>query len=275
MPVSISSIRAYDKDKEVTLNLSTLIIYFTGTGNSLMVAKAIAVELEDAEVVPISRLRIDTAYDRLGLVFPVYWGGLPLLVQGVLPALKNFQETYIFAIATHAGGPGQTLSQLRAELQQVGSDLSAGFFLKMPSNYIISYSAPSEQSIERDLTNAERVISNIIAIIRGKITHRPAEDFHPFFGTSSSYNQFIAGVNKSDEKFWIDENCTECGICERVCPVQNITLDNGQPQWLHKCEQCLACINWCPEEAIQFGTGTSSRGRYTNPQVSPEDMEQH
>ncbi|MHA1965667.1 MAG: EFR1 family ferrodoxin [Candidatus Thorarchaeota archaeon] len=256
--------------------MSAKIFYFTGTGNSLMVAKAIGDALGDSDVTSITRSQEkdqDQIYDTLGIVFPVYWGGLPLKVLEFLPALKNYEGSYVFAVETHAGGPGNALSQLKAELQPIGLDLSAGFLLRMPSNYIISYDAPSEKGIQRILGNADATITEIVDIVRNKTVNLPSSTLSSYSGIRGSYKQFLERVNSSDEKFWVDDSCTECEDCVRVCPVQNIRMNENRPEWLHHCEQCLACINWCPESAIQFGTGTERRGRYTNPRVTNEDME--
>ncbi|MHA2117232.1 MAG: EFR1 family ferrodoxin [Candidatus Thorarchaeota archaeon] len=250
--------------------------YFTGTGNSLMVAKTIADALGDAEVTSIARYQYDDqgkSYDTLGIVFPVYWEGLPLKVLEFLETLKGYKGSYVFAVVTHAGGPGDVLPQLREELLKIDLDLSAGFLLRMPSNYIISYDAPSEQGIQRIIGNADKTLPEIVETVRNKTVNLPSSLFSSYSGTHSSYRQFLERVKNSDEKFWVDDNCTECEVCVRICPVQNIQMKEGKPEWLHGCEQCLGCINWCPERAIQFGTGTESRGRYTNPRVSVEDME--
>ena len=241
-----------------------------------MVANAIGAALGDTEVTSIARFRDEdkgNSYDTLGIVFPVYWGGLPLKVLETLSALKDHKASYIFAVVTHAGGPGRALPQLNAELQQIGLELSSGFYLRMPSNYVISYDTPNEDRIRKVLEDADRIISGMVEIIKSKAIHRPSSDFPPYSGSSGSYQQFIDGVKNSDEKFWVDDSCTECEVCVRVCPVQNIRMKEDRPEWLHECEQCLACINWCPEKAIQFGTGTESRGRYQNPRVTIGDME--
>ena len=241
-----------------------------------MVARDIAKALGDTEITSIVHYQdedSDKSYDTLGLVFPVYWGGLPLKVLDSLPALKDHKESYIFAVVTHAGGPGRALPQLDAEVQRLGLELSSGFYLRMPTNYVISYDTPNEHRIKTVLEYADRTISGMVEIIKNKNIHRPPSDFPPHTGNSRSYQKFTTGVNSSDEKFWVDENCTECEVCVRVCPVQNIHMKESKPGWLHQCEQCLACINWCPERAIQFGTGTESRGRYTNPRVTVEEME--
>ncbi len=240
-----------------------------------MAAKTIANYLGDTELLHFSKVddyRTKKPIDVLGLVFPVYWNGLPHIVLNSISRLKALNPTYIFSIVTHAGGPGHVLSHLQVELQKNRLELNAGICLEMPSNYILGYNAPSESSIQYDLTNADKILQKFAETIKSAKEYRPRSDFPPFSGTTSSYQQFIATVNESDANFWVDENCTECGLCAIICPVQNIELETGRPTWHHRCEQCLACINWCPEGSIQYNAQTAERGRYVNPRISVEEM---
>ena len=253
--------------------LKNKIFYFTGTGNSLMVARAIGKALGDTEVSSVTRIQEEQdSYDIVGFVFPVYWGGLPQILLKSIPILKGVKAEYIFAVETHAGGPGRALPQLKEELQKADLDLSAGFLLRMPSNYIVGYVAPSEHSIKRNLANADEAIREFVELIRNKSVILPSSIFSSFSGMPYSYVQFLARVHVSDQQYWVDDNCTECELCVRICPVHNIEMQENRPTWQHNCELCLACINWCPERAIQYGSGTETRGRYTNPRVTEQEM---
>jgi flavoprotein len=79
-------------------------------------------------------------------------------------------------------------------------------------------------------------------------------------------------VPKMDKRFWADEKCNSCEICYKVCPDGNIEMKNEKPSWLHRCEQCLACIQWCPQEAIQYGKKTVKYQRYHHPEVTLKNM---
>jgi MinD superfamily P-loop ATPase len=57
-----------------------------------------------------------------------------------------------------------------------------------------------------------------------------------------------------------------------VCQVENIEMKDGKPTWLHHCEQCLACLQWCPQEAIQVGRKTEGRKRYHHPEITASDL---
>ena len=57
------------------------------------------------------------------------------------------------------------------------------------------------------------------------------------------------------------------GIFRKVCPVKNIKFFKKRPQWQHKCENCLACYNFCPEKAIETGL-VSKHFHYRHPEIS-------
>lgn len=78
-------------------------------------------------------------------------------------------------------------------------------------------------------------------------------------------------IKRADKSFKVLENCNSCGMCQNVCPVNNIKLENGKPVWLHKCENCLACFNLCPQEAIET-TIVSKNSHYKYPGIKAEEM---
>ncbi|WP_226377679.1 hypothetical protein [Citrifermentans bremense] len=61
-------------------------------------------------------------------------------------------------------------------------------------------------------------------------------------------------------------------MCERICPVSNVLLQAGKPVWHGNCEQCLACIQWCPAKCIQYGGKTKEYERYHHPEVMMRDV---
>ena len=88
--------------------------------------------------------------------------------------------------------------------------------------------------------------------------------------SESESGVFEVLVNESDAGFRINENCTNCGICERICPADNIRMDSG-PVRLHKCENCFACYHWCPQNAV--GGPLAEYEKYTQPEgVTAEEL---
>ena len=67
------------------------------------------------------------------------------------------------------------------------------------------------------------------------------------------------------KKFQATNACTSCGKCAVICPLNNIRLTNGTPVWGKNCTHCMACINRCPTQAIEYGNHTKTLPRYTCP----------
>ena len=80
-----------------------------------------------------------------------------------------------------------------------------------------------------------------------------------------TYTYVIGGYyNKhliTDKHFWVDHDaCIQCGLCARLCPVDDI--EGLPPHWKHNgsCTNCLACYHHCPKHAIHWGK--MKRGQY-------------
>ena len=106
---------------------------FTGSGNSLSIARALADGLGDTEVLPIAKHPDGfegTDEERIGIVTPVFGWGPPRMVKEFADGLKTRKGQYVFAISDSGGTPGGTLKQLRKRLRAAGSDLDAGFTVR-------------------------------------------------------------------------------------------------------------------------------------------------
>lgn len=75
-----------------------------------------------------------------------------------------------------------------------------------------------------------------------------------------------------DRDYNVSDDCISCGICAKVCPVNNIEMKDGKPTFKHNCEQCMACIHNCPKQALNYKNVTAGRIRYRNPDVSLEEL---
>jgi ferredoxin len=257
--------------------MAATIFYYTGTGNSLWIARKLSEALGGADVVSIPSWKKTPAKiapsSTVGLVFPVHMWGLPRAVRGFLGTLGEMKPGYAFAVAVNAGQVSNTLVQLKRELADLAVPLNAGFGMVMPTNYIPwGGPGPKEKQNER-FEKAGRKIAGIAQKIRTGGTF-PVEK-GPLWQRilfTGMYKMSYPHVPEMDKKFWVDEKCNRCGICEKVCPAGNIALTDGNPRWNHHCEQCLACIQWCPKEAIQYGKKTSKYERYHHPEIALKDM---
>ena len=260
--------------------MNTELFYFTGTGNTLAIARDLARELGGAQLVSIpAALKTGpmTEAERVGILFPVYMFGLPVIVAEFCRRLNAGRAEYLFGLANFGGMPGNALGQMKGIFAGRNMPFAAGYGVAMPGNYTPLYGAPPEAA-QRRMFDAEAAEVRRIA---GRIR---ADDRQTLVRSGFLANAILHGIFyrlnakricRMDARFRATSACTKCGICRRVCPVGNIELKEGRPMWLHRCEQCMACLQWCPAEAIEFGRSTKGRRRYRHPGATVEDLAAH
>ncbi|NRT34988.1 EFR1 family ferrodoxin [Clostridium beijerinckii] len=244
--------------------METTIYYFTGTGNSLKIAKDLSENITNCRLVRICKRNMNTnevTSKRVGFVFPVYYRGLPKIVAKFIKNLEVNSGKYFFAVANFGSYAALTFEQIDAILRRKGKSLSANFSVEMPGNmWFMYYPHPKEDFINR-MNNQSKITIDIARMINNNyennipvIKNRDKEE--------KMYRDF--NPNNIDENFWVSEKCIGCGICSKVCPAENIEIIETKPSWKHRCEQCLACIHLCPQTAIEFKKDSINKERYKN-----------
>ena len=256
--------------------MSTDIYFYSGTGNSLWTARRLAEELEDATVHPVVQMEKpapDVSGAIIGLVFPVHIWGVPRKVLQFIDRLVAAPSNYYFAVAVNGGQVAATLVQLKKAMAARGITLSAGYGLVTPSNYIPWGSPGPEEKWKATINRADEKIRRIAKeIAQRKVSAVEKGPFWQNILFSGLYKMAFTHVPEMDKSFHTDEKCNSCGVCEKICPARNIGMADGRPVWKHRCEQCLACIQWCPREAIQYGKKTHLYKRYHHPDVTLSQM---
>jgi len=273
IPISLNALSNNDP-------VTTSLYYFTGTGNSLAVARRIAGQIGNCDLFPIppqvtsSKVILPVA-DRVGIVCPVYSFGLPAIVAEFASRVMVAGMTYRFAVLTKGGIGDSALKQLdQIFYQNSGVHLDAGFTVNMPTNYVPSFNPPQGPAQQEILARAETQIAGIVTVIKQsqKVPLKPTPVSS--FLHRVSYPFFSGRIRAADTKFTADSRCNHCNICALVCPVKNITYENNRPVWNHRCELCFACFHFCPTKAIEYDGRTAKKNRYHHPEVSVDDMKQ-
>ncbi len=272
-----------------------MIFYFTGTGNSLYAAYRIA-EAQSDRVLSIAKL-MDLRQDSyryelrenelLGFVFPVFAWGPPQIVVEFIERLEvsekpeegvkagSARDPYVFSLCTCGNEEGNTSQIMRKALSKRGVVLDGAFSVRMPNNYIVGFDVDPKDLEVAKLKAADLLLSeinktiglkkrNVNLTIPGRLPAVRTALINPLFNTFAL----------NTRHFRVDDSCTSCGICEKICPVHSIKVADGEkPVWGKDCTQCLGCINRCPAHAIQFGKRTGKKGRYHHPDLDRMERE--
>ncbi|GAB6285037.1 MAG: EFR1 family ferrodoxin [Methanoregula sp.] len=258
--------------------MKTNIYYFSGTGNSLAVARDLAKNLGDADLIPIPRVmhqqKITDNAQAVGIVFPVYFSDMPPYVQEFVKKLNFSKVSYIFGIATCGQKPGHALLTLKSLLERKRTTLAAGFVLVMPENYIAPLDLIEPASIqEQKNKDINGKIHALTAAIKQRQVSAPeGTDSLVWRILDGIFSVYVTSVIRIPKQIHITDTCNRCGMCSRICPTNNITVTEKGVTWDGRCTQCYACVHWCPRGAIEIGSYTTGKPRYHHPDIVLKDM---
>ncbi len=260
--------------------MSIDIFYFTGTGNSLFIAKQISKLLsEKATIQPIKAFneykKLVISSDCLILVFPVYFQTIPYIVKSFINKLELVTTSIqIYAVTTCNGSPGHSLFTMDRMLRKKGQLLRGGFTVNMPGNSLIigDFTNTSEIRTQR-LEESNQKIIDISEYINNKHFGRVEGNDSIKYHLQGLITGVIAKyIYKTPTKFRTSNDCTKCGTCIKVCPLSNIKMTSVGVNWGSNCEHCLACFHWCPSMSVEIGKNTIGKLRYHHPDISVKDI---
>ncbi len=252
---------------------STIIFYFSGTGNSYHAAQSLSCLLKDAQFVRIV-FGLETynlaSYERIIAVYPCYVGDLPLMVKDYLEHLDFPDGAQVVSVCCCGGIDGSCHKSFERIIDKKGSSLYSSYTLVYPANNQLLYPEPSEKTIDtRYATNAQK-LQEIASNLKDGYQH--FADYKVLSASIFSLAHKFFDPHKQGRRFKVSDACNSCKICELICPAKNIRLIKGIPQFLDRCEQCLSCMHRCLKDAIYLNLQSRIWGRYKNPYVSTKDL---
>jgi flavodoxin/ferredoxin len=241
------------------------IFYFSGTGNTWWAAQRLAEELEkykfQTSTHSIEQVSQEKANDLIGqadlvgLGYPIYGSDAPLIMQDFISALpQNKQPKPMLVFVTQAAWSGNGAYFIRPLVEAKGYRIDWAVHFNMPNNISLDlgfflnailglFRAKPANALKRIKELACRVVENQPWIMGRS----------PFFSLGWIQRiPFRRGIHQwQSNAYQVDDGkCNACGRCERICPVGNITLIDGLPQFDDRCNLCLRCFNFCPQLAI-------------------------
>jgi formate hydrogenlyase subunit 6/NADH:ubiquinone oxidoreductase subunit I len=256
--------------------MNNIIYFFTGTGNSLALARSLAHKTNCEEVIPIAKAiveRLPEKVDKLGIVCPNYGFNIPHIVKRFIKKIRNETNIdYIYIVISAGGNNGNVVDKVKKGLKKF--PLKAIFTLLMPTNYIPFVNIFDSEKVRLRLENAEVKLTEIAKKITLKEVFFDSKvDYHKVaIMPGLLYSLAYPLIPKMDKNFWLSNTCNGCAVCQKVCPVRNIKMLNERPNWQHHCEQCFACVHWCPKIAIQYGKNTENKERYHHHEIKLKNM---
>ncbi len=257
----------------------TVIYYYSGTGNSLSVAMQVAEKLGQTDLVSLYKLqdeaKVPEEYVRVGICTPTFFTQPPAIVKQVCEKLEILRSQKVFIISTAGGGDGFVRVDLKNILAPKTDEPVQTFFVRMPPNHIVGFDPFADDVVQGLLDQAKETTGKIAEEIKNEAPPEEIQvpDREKLTQLSRSFNS-EKGVDRDSTKceFFASDACTGCGTCVKLCKSDNITFEEGKPVWGQNCQQCMACIQWCPNKAVRHPNVPEERKQYRNPDITLQDM---
>ena len=136
----------------------------------------------------------------------------------------------------------------------------------MPENYIAMFTTPTREEAAGIIRRSQSAIDKTARQIKLNRPFPQVPVTRKDKINSGIVNDIFYPMFVHAKKFRATGACISCGKCANICPLNNIRLKNGFPVWGRSCTHCMACINRCPSQAIEYGKHTQNLPRYTCPE---------
>lgn len=249
-----------------------MIFYFTGTGNSLYVAKELDSDIYSIPQVLRSK-ELDFASEKIGIVCPVYGHEMPAMVKEFIKR-ASFQTSYFYLILTYGANHGGAAQIADKYIRSVEKKADYITTVEMVDNFLPGFDMDQQTSMDKQVEKQIAKVKADIGSNRQEIQKATLKD-------KTAHKIYTTMVKNAPETIWADyivtEACVGCGICTRVCPAGCIHLKEQHA--VHSginCQACYACVQVCPRKAILFGNipmkEPNPNARYRNEHVSLTEL---
>lgn len=229
--------------------------YFTGTGNTLLVARRMVEVFEqNGRIVNLHRIEnsdpsaVDLSH-VIGLAFPVAAQSTFPLVWDFARTLPDADGTKIFMVDTVSIFSGAIVGPLKRVLVKKGYRPIGAKEITMPGNWFPGKvnKDRNQRTVARGLERASVYAGRLVDGTSHWLRVPVLSDAFYWLNSRPIVWRKLAEIG---EKYRVDrEACNGCGYCEKLCPVGNIGYDE-YPSFGPACQQCMRCIAFCPREAI-------------------------
>ncbi len=247
--------------------------YFTSTGNTKWVCDEFKKHLEDFNHTVIisdvikDGIDFDDDADMVGIIYPVWGSTLPsVLGENLLKSKKSDKK--MFLIGNCGAFSGDTGPHWKKKIEKVlGYDVFYANHLVMPLTLNIPYGdfmpVSDDEGIKKALENAKPTIKKMCDSILNEERFIKGKDILGIMGGIFQRVQDKYMVPLRKKGMSINKiKCTNCNICSKICPMDNINVIEKTLIKKDNCIFCLRCYNLCPEKAFLVGIKSFDSEKY-------------
>ncbi len=232
-------------------------IYLSGTGNTRYCTERLLHLLDSgAQALPIEGAGTAKAVeenDVILLAYPVQFSNAPVMVRDFIKThAALWRGKQVFCVATMGAFSGDGAGCAARLLKRYGASILGGLHLRMPDSVcdVRLLKKPLEQNRQIVLAADAKIEAVSAGIKAGSYPKDGLGFFYHMAGLLGQRLWFYRKTQGYSNRLKISAACVNCGLCLRLCPMKNITLQGGRPLPGDRCTMCYRCISRCPQRAI-------------------------
>lgn len=241
---------------------SVVVYYFSGTGNTEIVANMIKEEFSkyeyNATAVRIEdilkgNLEIDLKkYDLVGIGCQIIGYGIPNIVYDFIRLLPkgNCKRTFIFRTAGGVAPVNYNASKsMIRKLTRKGYEVFYERVFSIGSNWVVKFDDEVTRQLYKATFKKVTIMCKEVIQGEGRIL-KTGFGLKVLMELVMHITPLLLGLVGKD--LTINESCSHCGMCINNCPARNIYEKNGTIHFKLSCNSCMRCVYSCPKHAINF-----------------------
>ena len=239
--------------------MKVCLYYFTGTGNTGLVASCLQKEFGDGCEIyqiryPFQSFPDPNDFDLIGIGYPIHAFNAPEVVNQFFrgfPAAKKPLSYFIFKTSGEPLRFNASSSRLLiSRLRKKGYRCVQEFHYVMPYNIMFRHSDPMAKKM---WVYAQRMVKHNVKKILSGIVEPP--HFRPLQGWYGVLFRIEWPFAKTNGRFFrVDyAKCIHCGKCVSSCSLNNVAMKDGKILFGSNCALCMNCSFYCPRKAITPG----------------------
>lgn len=222
-------------------------VYFSPKGTTekiaVQIANGISSVAEDINLLKnplVQALKVDKS-DCVVLSMPVYAGRIPAICAEQLKHLKG-DGTPAIIVAVYGN---RAYDDALVEMQDIVTE--NGFVVVAAGAFIAEHSIFTQVAQGRPNISDEAVIASFAARCKSLVVNIGNITETIIIPGNRPYKEISSVPLKPSG----DKKCDECGACKEICPAQAI-LSNPRKTNNKKCLSCGACIKACPQKSRNY-----------------------
>lgn len=230
------------------------IYYFSGTGNTFLIAKKIKETFENENYeVDLNKI---TSYNPAELENDCHLGiVVPVAIQSTFPIVWDFidklpygNKRKVFLADTMEIFSGGIVGPMKKILKSKGYICIGAHEFKMSSSM-----QKKEEKVETGKIKNESALNEAVEYAKNLLEGKTNWGRVPVMSDlMKSFSNSRKIWTKMSEGIKInDDICVRCRICEKHCPVGAMSLVDNHIKINHnQCIDCMRCVNYCPVDAF-------------------------